>query len=26
VLQEVFKQYFPAERSTVVTLLPTAGI
>jgi zinc protease len=26
VLREVFKQYFPAERSTVVTLLPTAGI
>ena len=26
VLQEVFKQYFPADRSTVVTLLPAAGI
>jgi zinc protease len=26
VLQDVFKQYFPAERSTVVTLVPTAGI
>ena len=25
-LQEVFKQYFPADRSTVVTLMPTAGI
>ncbi|HEV8209988.1 MAG TPA: insulinase family protein, partial [Vicinamibacterales bacterium] len=23
VLQEVFKQYFPAERSTIVTLMPT---
>jgi zinc protease len=26
VLQEVFKQYFPAERSTVVTLMPATGI
>jgi zinc protease len=26
VLQEVFKQYFPAERSTVVTLVPAPGI
>ncbi len=26
VLQEVFKQYFPADRSTVVTLMPAAGI
>ena len=25
VLQEVFKQYFPADRSTVVTLLPAAA-
>ena len=24
VLQEVFKQYFPAERSTIVTLIPSA--
>jgi predicted Zn-dependent peptidase len=24
VLQGVFKQYFPAERSTVVTLVPTS--
>ena len=24
VLQDVFKQYFPADRSTVVTLMPTA--
>ena len=23
VLQDVFKQYFPADRSTVVTLVPT---
>ena len=23
VLQQVFKQYFPADRSTVVTLMPT---
>jgi zinc protease len=26
VLQDVFKQYFPADRSTVVTLMPAAGI
>jgi zinc protease len=26
VLQEVFKQYFPANRSTIVTLMPAAGI
>jgi zinc protease len=26
VLQDVFKQYFPADRSTVVTLTPSAGI
>ena len=24
VLQDVFKKYFPADRSTVVTLVPTA--
>ena len=23
VLQDVFKQYFPADRATVVTLMPT---
>ena len=26
VLQSVFKQYFPAERSTTVTLVPAAGL
>ena len=26
VLQDVFKQYFPADRSTVVTLMPAGGI
>jgi zinc protease len=26
VLQEVFKQYFPADRTTIVTLMPAAGI
>jgi predicted Zn-dependent peptidase len=25
VLQDVFKQYFPADRSTVVTLMPAAA-